>query len=153
MSENKITSVSQLAHFKVKETVWYLRYKSDFEQKFNEYIDLNGDIHYYDWDFDTPRDLHPKDNFSIFGKNLWPKGTILPRVPAKDFVLVMKLLTACPYIHKLRVRKIRRSTKTGEFYYRGKGTDWMPESCLFDTEKAAVLEAKRLSRIIKKWLD
>lgn len=153
MSENKIKSVSELSHFKVKETVWYLRYRSDFEHKFNQNIDLNGDIEYYDWDFDRPRDLHPKDNFAIFGKKLWPKGTLLPRLPAKDFVMIMKILTSCPHINSMKVRKIRRSTQTGEFYYRGKRTDWMPESCLFDTEKAAVLEARRLVRIFKKWLD
>lgn len=153
MNEKKIESVSEMSHFKKHDTVWYLRYKSDYSEKLNHYIDLNGDIEYYDWDYETVKDLHPKDNFKIYGKKFWPKGVLLPRLPSKDFVLLLKILLTNQYVYTFKVHKIRRSTKTGEFYYRGKRTPWMPETCLFDTERAAILESRRIVRLFKRWLD
>lgn len=153
MSTEKIKSVIELARYKKNESVWLLRYRNEYGDRINDYTDINGLGHYIDWEYDRVNDLHPKDNFKMFGMKHWLKGEPLPRLPAKDFVILVKFLTCNLYITSFEVSKIKRSTKTGEFYYKGKKSPWMPESCLFDTEQAARLEVERQSRIIQKWID
>jgi len=46
-----------------------------------------------------------------------------------------------------------RSKDTGEFFYSNSDNEWMPESCLFDTNVAARREQLRLLRMLKKWLN
>lgn len=153
MSTEKIKSVTEIARYKVNENVWCLRYRNEYGEQLYDWVDMNGDNHIIEWDFERLDDLHPKDNFKLFGKKHWPKGMPLPKLPARDFITLVKLLTSNLYIVHFEVRKIKRSTKTGEFYYKGRKSPWMPESCLFDTEQAARLEAEYQSKIIKKWLD
>ncbi len=153
MSTKKIKSVSELSRYKPKETVWHLRYRDDYGDHMNFYVDMDENIEYIDWEYESSSELHPKDNFKIYGKKHWPKGVILPKLPSRDFVVLMRLLISNLYIVCFQVKKIRRSSKTGEFYYKGKKSPWMPESCLFDTKQAAEREVKRQTRLIKKWLE
>jgi len=46
-----------------------------------------------------------------------------------------------------------RCQHTGEFIHKNTDNEWMPESCLFDTESLAQKELSRIKRLITKWID
>jgi GR25 family glycosyltransferase involved in LPS biosynthesis len=56
-------------------------------------------------------------------------------------------------VEQFQICDISRSRDTGEFSYSNQNSEWMPESCLFDTNVAARNERSRLLRMIKKWID
>jgi len=136
----KITSVLELSRYKVGHKAWWvvLRYSSPIPQ-------LNSDE---EWMLHT----HPKTIYSGPYKNTWQSKAKLPRLHHSDFNIVVSLLSSELVVEPFVINRITRSNQTGEFYYANADDEWMPESCLCDSQAAAVKERSRILRLMNKWL-
>jgi hypothetical protein len=99
-------------------------------------------------------DIHPKTLYEHGPfKKSWPFRAKLPRLQHIDFARTLDVLTNELVIEQFEICEIMRSQDTGEFYYSNSDDEWMPESCLLDTDIAARRECSRILRLIKKWID
>lgn len=95
---------------------------------------------------------HPKVLYTRGpAKKIWPYNAKLPRMHHMDFEGIVNLLRSEFVIEEFNICEIIRSKNTGEFFYANDDDEWMPESCLLDTEMAAVREKTRILKMIQKW--
>lgn len=138
MPEQKITSVVELSKYKLGDKLYWvvLRPKTIIKKPTEK------------WHVEP----HPKTIFERgYAKGLWPSGRKLPRVIGDDFDSLMDLLCSVPSVEQFDIRQIFRSRDTGEFQYANADNEWLPESCLFETEKGAQLEKKRILTMVAAW--
>ena len=96
-------------------------------------------------------DTHPKVLFDRGVINSWRSRKILPRLHAKDFQLIVDLLTSVPMVEEFEVIDLIRSNNTGEFLYSNPDEEWMPEDALFVRQGDAQKEKARITAMIRNW--
>ena len=135
-----ITSVLELSRYNVGDTAYWviLRGKElkplDDEQKWME-------------------EHHPKVLYDSQGpwRSAWPYRALLPKLHHMDFTEIIALLTSDFVIEEFTIVEVIRSSDTAEFFYSNQDDEWMPESCLFDTDVAARRERSRILKLLQKW--
>ena len=149
--DKKIKSVLELSRYKIDETAWWvvlrqkqvkalkspseafiLRYQTDIST-----ADLNYKLTEY----------HPKNLFVRTVANN------LPHLNSGDFGSLLDLLNSEIVVEEFTITDIRRSNNTGEFLYKNRSEEWMPEVYLFDTIVAARKEKRRLLKKISSWIE
>ncbi len=138
----KFGGVLELARYKIGDVVWWLILRH------------NEPVQELSTEDEWMTNHHPKILFERGPyRSLWKLKNALPRVHYCDFTLLTTLITSKLIIEQFQICDISRSRDTGEFSYSNQDGEWMPESCLFDTNVAARNERSRLLRMIKKWIN
>jgi hypothetical protein len=135
-------SVLELARYKVGDSAWWvtLRYKDPIPH-------LPEGAHWM-------QSCHPKALYEHGPyKQYWPFRAKLPRLHHIDFSGVITFITSEFVVERFDVCEVVRSSDTGEFFYSNQDDEWMPESCLFDTQIAARRERTRVVKMMKKWVE
>ncbi len=128
----KVTSVLQLARYKVGDLVWRLDLNT-----------VNASCLYeplYKWD--------NKQEIAIAKTKIGR----LPRIDSQGHNNFVSFAASDLEVVEYTIDTIYRCPKTGEFWYKDLNSEDMPESCLFDTKVAARIERSRLVKIIKEWV-
>jgi len=140
----RIQSVLELARYKVGDTAWWVVLRpKEAVPEIEEDDKWMTDHH--------PKVLYERGPYRLVWKS--SSTALLPRVHHADFTLLTSLITSRLVIEPFVVCDLIRSKDTGEFFYSNSDNEWMPESCLFDTNVAARREQLRLLRMLKKWLN
>lgn len=142
--------MDKLSRFKVGETVYYVEFLDNLGSLLSCYRDLKGSTSYQSWQYEKVDDLHPKDTFKSIKRNMIGRYRV-PKLHASDAERILKLICSDVTVSKSKVKKIKRSNRTGEYYCLIKKGKWMPESCLFEVNMAAVEEARYISRLLSRW--
>ncbi len=142
-NERKITSVTELAKFRVGDTAWWVILRP-------LQTGLLRDLPEQD---DWMKEHHPKALYEWGpGKFVWGKA-LLPKLQHVDFGNIVTLLTSRILVDQFPICDIIRSRNTGEFFYSNDDDEWMPEPYLLTTKIAADRERARILRLFQKWID
>lgn len=96
---------------------------------------------------------HPKVLHERKLDKSWKTSARLPKLPALFFSEIVTIVTSRFFVAEFKICEISRSADTGEFYYRNKDNEWMPESYVFATHTAAHRERFRIYELIKRWAE
>lgn len=137
----KITSVVQLAKYKVGDTLYWVTIRPVGSPGI---VIPEGD----EW----IRDCHPKvmHDYGMASKTWKYRGKV-PRLHAIDFQYVVDLLTSEPIVERFVIAQVERSFDTGEFYYCNGSGEWMPESFLYQKPWMAKREKARIKGLFRQW--
>jgi len=136
----KIQSVTELAKYQVGDVAYWVIMRPQT---------VMADLAEED---DWMLDYHPKALYTIGpGRKAWPYHSKLPRLHQVDFECIIELLRSKLVVEPFIINEIIRSRNTGEFLYANDDEEWMPESCLFDTDIAANRERNRIKKMINNW--
>lgn len=138
----KITSISELARYKIGEAAWWIVLTD------NEPIPIVNEEDAWMVEH-HPKILFERGPYS----RVWKYHKKLPKLHSFDFENVVTMLTTKFEIKPFIIEEMARSNDTGEFYYHSIDDEWMPESCLFDTDTAARREKNRILKMLRKWID
>lgn len=136
----KISSVLELARYKIGETAWWVTMR--FHQRVPELCEED------EWMLD----VHPKTLYENLYKPTWPFRCKFPKLHHADFNCLVTVLSSQFVVEPFEIHEIYRSDNTGEFFYSNPDDEWMPESYLCDTREAAIKERNRILSLVNKWL-
>lgn len=138
----KITSVLELARYKVDETAYRVALIGNDTSK------TYTPLHRHTWQEDGLDDCRRKQLTEVrqkIGK--------LPHLCYKDYSILIPFLTADLLVVECKICSVYRCNDTGEFWYIDETDVHMPELYLFDTVVAARRERNRIIKQVKKWID
>ena len=97
-------------------------------------------------------DVHPKVLYERKILKAWKSRSVLPKLHACDFQIIVDLLTCDLEVEKYMISEVARCPNTGEYLYANDTEEeWMPQSCLFPTQHTANKERARIKRMISRW--